>query len=95
MDLQLGGKGVLVTGAGGFLGSAIAAAFAAEGAAVAVHHRDERDRATAEKLAAAIDGVVLRADLSLEDEADALVPDAARALGRLDICVANAGRFPQ
>jgi 3-oxoacyl-[acyl-carrier protein] reductase len=95
MDLQLGGKGVLVTGAGGFLGSAIAAAFAAEGAAVAVHHRDERDRATAEKLAAATGGVVLRADLSLEHEADALVPDAARALGRLDVCVANAGRFPQ
>ena len=94
MDLHLDGRGVLVTGAGGFLGGAIAAAFAAEGAAVAVHHRDEHDRGPAEKLAASIGGVVVRADLSLEDEADALVPAAVEALGRLDVCVANAGRFP-
>jgi NAD(P)-dependent dehydrogenase (short-subunit alcohol dehydrogenase family) len=40
MDLQLEGTGVLVTGAGGFLGGAIAAGFATEGAMVAVHHRD-------------------------------------------------------
>jgi 3-oxoacyl-[acyl-carrier protein] reductase len=95
MDLGLDGSGVLVTGAGGFLGGAIAAAFAAEGAGVAVHHRDERDRAPAEKVAAEIGGVVVRADLSVEAEADALVPAAAQALGRLDVCVANAGRFPQ
>jgi 3-oxoacyl-[acyl-carrier protein] reductase len=94
MDLGLDGCGVLVTGAGGFLGGAIAGAFAAEGAAVAVHHRDERDRAAAETVAAEIGGVVMRADLSVESEADALVPAAAQALGRLDACVANAGRFP-
>ena len=95
MDLQLEGTAVLVTGAGGFLGGAIATAFAAEGATVAVHHRDDRDRASAEKVAAEIGGVVVQADLSVEDEADALVPAAVQALGRLDACVANAGRFPQ
>src|SRR5262249_20179075 len=38
-------------------------------------------------------GVALAADLAVEAEADALVPRAVEALGRLDICVANAGVF--
>jgi 3-oxoacyl-[acyl-carrier protein] reductase len=33
------------------------------------------------------------ADLTVEADADALVPRAVEALGRLDVCVANAGVF--
>jgi 3-oxoacyl-[acyl-carrier protein] reductase len=94
MDLGLDGLGVLVTGGGGFLGGAICRTFAAEGARVAVHHRDDTDRDAALSIADACGGVALRADLSSCAEADALVPAAVEALGRLDVCVANAGRFP-
>jgi 3-oxoacyl-[acyl-carrier protein] reductase len=45
-------------------------------------------------VAGEIGGVALGADLTREDEADALVPAALAALGRLDACVANAGIWP-
>lgn len=92
MDTGLKGKGVLVTGGGGGIGSAVARAFAAEGALVAVHYRSSRERA--EQIAQEIGGIALRADLTVEEEADALVPGAVSALGRLDVLVANAGSWP-
>lgn len=92
MDSGLSGKGVLVTGGAGGIGSAITRAFAAEGARVAVHYRSSRDAAIA--LAAEVNGVAIDADLSIEAEADRLVPRAIEALGRLDVCVANAGQWP-
>lgn len=93
MDLGLDGCGVLVTGASGGIGSATARALAAEGARVAVHYHRSRD--AAEALAAEIGGVALPADLRDEAAADALVPAAVAALGRLDVCVANAGVWPR
>jgi 3-oxoacyl-[acyl-carrier protein] reductase len=91
MDLGLEGAAVLVTGASGGIGSAVARALAAEGARVVVHYRSSAD--AAERLAAEIGGVMLQADLRDETQADALVPDAVAALGRLDACVANAGTW--
>jgi len=93
MDTDLAGKGVLVTGGAGGIGSAVVRAFAAEGAHVAVHYH--RSQNAAESLAAEIEGVAIAADLTDEDEADALVPAAVAALGRLDVCVANAGAWPR
>ena len=93
MNLGLDGAGVLVTGGSGGIGAATARAFAAEGARVAVHFF--RGREAAEALAEEIGGVAVGADLRDEAEADALVPAAAEALGRLDACVANAGVWPQ
>jgi 3-oxoacyl-[acyl-carrier protein] reductase len=92
MDTGLAGLGVLVTGAGGGIGGAVAREFAAEGARVGVHYRSSRERA--EALAAEIGGAALQADLTVEPEADALVPAALQALGRLDVLVANAGDWP-
>lgn len=92
MNLGLDGTGVLVTGGSGGIGAATARAFAAEGAKVAVHFHSNRD--AAEAIAAEIGGVALGADLRDEGEADALVPHAVEALGRLDHCVANAGVWP-
>ena len=92
MDLELGGTGVLVTGASGGIGSAVARELAAEGARVAVHYHRGRD--AAEALAAELGGVALGADLRDEEQADRLVPAAVEALGRLDACVANAGVWP-
>lgn len=92
MDTGLAGKGVLVTGGAGGIGSAIARAFAAEGALVAVHYRTSRERALS--LADDIGGAALHADLTREGEVDALPAAAVRALGSLDVLVANAGVWP-
>jgi 3-oxoacyl-[acyl-carrier protein] reductase len=89
MNLGLDRAGVLVTGGSGGIGAATVRAFAAEGARVAVHFH--RNREAAEELAGEAGGVALGADLRDEAQADALVPAAAEALGRLDVCVANAG----
>jgi 3-oxoacyl-[acyl-carrier protein] reductase len=91
MELGLEGSAVLVTGASGGIGAATARALAAEGARVAVHYHSSA--AAAEALAAQIGGVALQADLRDEAAADALVPNAVAALGRLDACVANAGTW--
>ena len=92
METGLRGKGVLVTGGAGGIGSAIVRAFAAEGAIVGVHFRTSGERAR--MLAQETGGRALHADLTDEEEADALVPRAASELGRLDILVANAGMWP-
>lgn len=92
MDTALKGKGVLVTGGAGGIGTATVRAFAEEGARVAVHYRTKEDPARA--LAEELGGVALRADLTSEAEVDALIPEAVKALGRLDVVVANAGHWP-
>ena len=86
----------LVTGAARRIGRTLALALAADGWAVAVHYRDSAREA--ESLVAAIHAgggraVALRADLALEDEAQALVPAAVAALGPLGLLVNNAGHF--
>jgi 3-oxoacyl-[acyl-carrier protein] reductase len=91
MDLGLQGTAALVTGASGGIGAATARVLAAEGARVAVHYR--ANAAAAETLASELGGVALQADLRDERAADALVPTAVEALGRLDACVANAGTW--
>lgn len=92
MDTDLAGKGILVTGGAGGIGSAIVRAFAEEKARVAIHYRTSKERAAA--LAADVDGVSLQADLTDEAATDALIPAAVEALGRLDVLVANAGVWP-
>ena len=92
MDLGLEHAAVLVTGGSGGIGEATARAFAAEGARVGVHYH--RNVTAAKAIADDIGGVALQADLRVEKEADALIPAAVDALGRLDVCVANAGVWP-
>ena len=93
MDLGLAGKGVLVTGGAGGIGSAVVRAFAAEGARVAVHYNTSSDAAVA--LAEEIGGIALQADLRNESSADRLVPACVDAFGALDVVVANAGVWPK
>jgi 3-oxoacyl-[acyl-carrier protein] reductase len=92
MDTELRGKGVLVTGGAGGIGSALVRAFAEEGAKVAVHYRRSGEKAAV--LAKELGGVALKADLTSESDVDALVPAAVKVLGRLDVLVANAGAWP-
>ena len=94
METGLAGKGVLVTGASGGIGAACARAFAAEGARVLVHYGRGRERA--EAVAAELGGApVAGADLTREDEVERLFEAAREALGRVDVCAAVAGVWPQ
>jgi 3-oxoacyl-[acyl-carrier protein] reductase len=94
VDTGLSGKGVLVTGASGGIGAACARAFAAEGARVAVHYHRGGERAQA--VAGELDGApTIGADLTDEHEVDRLFAEARAALGRIDVCAAVAGVWPQ
>jgi 3-oxoacyl-[acyl-carrier protein] reductase len=85
---------VLVTGASGGIGAACARAFAAEGARVAVHYHRGAERAQA--VAGELDGApTIGADLTDEHEVDRLFAEARAALGRIDVCAAVAGVWPQ
>jgi 3-oxoacyl-[acyl-carrier protein] reductase len=93
VETGLAGKRVLVTGGAGGIGSACVRAFAAEGSRVAIHYRTSRDGA--EGLARETGGVALQADLTVEEEVDALFEAAERELGGLDVCAAVAGVWPR
>ncbi len=92
MELGLEGARVLVTGGAGGIGAEICRGFAREGATVAVHYLTSPGPADA--LAAEIGGIAVAADLTDGDAADAMFASVVDQLGGLDICVANAGRYP-
>lgn len=94
MAEELAGKKALVTGASRGIGRAIAHAFAAAGADVAIGYRREADAAAS--LAREIESLGRRAaafaaDVRDADAVKAMVEGAHAALGGLDVVVANAG----
>ena len=97
MDLGLKGRSALICGASSGLGYAVAEALAREGCRVAINARTAGSlRAAADKLRndTGAEVVALPADVSVPAEAEKLVKDAAKGLGRLDILLANAGGPP-
>jgi 3-oxoacyl-[acyl-carrier protein] reductase len=93
MDSQLTGRVVVITGASGGLGSALARRFAAEGARVALHYCTGKDRAT--KLAQELgpDAFPVRADLTQEAAVKRMFAAVAKRFGRVDTLVVNAGSW--
>jgi 3-oxoacyl-[acyl-carrier protein] reductase len=92
MDLGLSGKTVLVTGASGGIGRALAEAFGAEGARVVCH--TFRKKAELEEWLATrpwrARALVVTGDMRVPAEMVA----AVERCGRLDVCIANAGARP-
>jgi 3-oxoacyl-[acyl-carrier protein] reductase len=95
MDLALADKVVLVTGASGGIGRALALAFAGEGSRLVLH-----GHARAGELSAWLDGqpwkeraLVVTADVRDADAMAAAVAHGRAHFGRLDACVANAGAW--
>lgn len=97
MDTNLRGKVVVVTGASGGIGSAIARRFAGEGARLVLHYN--RGRASAIALqreligssGLGVEAIAIQADLSRESHAVRLFKLAVRQFGRVDTLIANAG----
>jgi rhamnose utilization protein RhaD (predicted bifunctional aldolase and dehydrogenase)/NAD(P)-dependent dehydrogenase (short-subunit alcohol dehydrogenase family) len=78
----------VVTGAGGTIGRAIAAAFKAQGAEVALLDRDAKAVTAA---AAAVGGLAVTADVIDSKSVDAAFRQVVEAFGGVDIVVSNAG----
>ena len=85
---DLNGKTALVTGGNGGIGLGMAQGLAQAGAKLAIAGRDKAKNAQA---ARSLDAIALEADLKDEKACRALVDEAARRLGRLDILINNAG----
>lgn len=88
MDLGIGGKVALVTGATRGIGLGIAQALAAEGARVAIVARNEED---VRKTSDALQGFGVAADLLTMDGCRRAVDATVKALGQIDILVNNLG----
>lgn len=83
---ELNGKVVLITGATGGIGGAIAQQMKAAGATVVVTGRDEK------KLAGFDDSFIkIAADLSTKGAAEKLINDTIERAGRIDVLINNAG----
>ncbi|WP_206508713.1 3-oxoacyl-ACP reductase [Rhodococcus sp. BGS-1C] len=85
--MKLSEQTVLVTGAGRGLGSAIARAFAAQGADVVVNYR--RSVQSAERLAAEIGGLAVAADVTQADQVETMFTAAQQHFGKPVTTVVN------
>ncbi len=92
--MRLKAKVAIVTGASRGIGSAIARRFAQEGAKVVINYNQSEEKAS--QLAEEIkknggEAIILKADVSRQDEVKQLVSKTVDRYGRVDILVNNAG----
>jgi glucose 1-dehydrogenase len=97
---RLTGKKVLVTGASSGIGEGIAIHFAAEGASVAINYHSGEDRAesvkkraeeAAKKAGAKVDVMTIKADISKEDQVNAMFEKVLGQFGDLNVLINNSG----
>lgn len=96
MDLEIAGKVALVAAASKGLGKAAAWEFAREGAKVAICSRTELIHRAAEEIRqdTGADVLAVQADVTQQDDIDALVQATLDRFGQIDILVMNAGGPP-
>ena len=93
---ELTGKVAIVTGASKGIGAAIARAFAAAGAAVAVNYvsnRSDADRVVGDIVKAGGKAVAIQADVAKRADVKRLFTETRERLGRPSILVNNAGVY--
>jgi NAD(P)-dependent dehydrogenase (short-subunit alcohol dehydrogenase family) len=94
VDLRLGGKVAIVTGAGSGIGKALATRLAQDGACVVVADLAKFDLAAAEiAKATGARTLGLQIDVSSEVDVARLAAETVKAFGRIDILVNNAAIF--
>jgi ketoreductase RED2 len=79
----------VITGSSSGIGAATARRLAADGFRVVINSR--RSEEAGAKIASELDGLYIRADVSVEDDARRLVSGAVERFSRLDLLVNNAG----
>jgi len=91
--MRVQNKSIIVTGAGNGIGEGIAKRLAAEGGKVIVNDINEAggQRVVAEITAAGGTAAFFKADVTKSAEVKAMVDEAVRLYGRLDVVVNNAG----
>ncbi|MFX0122729.1 MAG: SDR family NAD(P)-dependent oxidoreductase [Candidatus Hodarchaeota archaeon] len=95
MDSGLNGKHVLITGASGGIGQAIAKLFDIEGCSLSLHYNKNEKQIL--KFSSKLDGdhCLLQADLSSEEQTKLLFQDSIATYGRIDCLVVNHGIWPE
>lgn len=91
---DLSGKVALVTGASRGIGRELALGLARQGADVAINYAAAKDRAdavVAEIEAMGRRAIAIKADVSVQADADRLIDQTVAGLGQIDILVNNAG----
>ena len=94
--MTLANQTVLVTGASGSIGQAIARRCAAEGARVAIHYHSGRE--AAEQLRAELNGdehLIVQANMAHPHEISMMIDQVTQMWGRLDVLVNNAAIYLQ
>ncbi|MGH7693045.1 MAG: SDR family oxidoreductase [Candidatus Dormibacteria bacterium] len=87
--MEVSGRVVVVTGGASGIGRALCRRLAEEGARGLVVA--DLDLGGAEEVAAEVGGLAVRADVTIEEEVQALVSRALEAFGRIDLYCSNAG----
>jgi 3-oxoacyl-[acyl-carrier protein] reductase len=94
MNTELSGRVVVITGASGGIGSAIARHFAEEGARLVLHyHRNRKPVEALRREFPNVDALIIRADLTREADVSRMFTRAAQRFGRVDTLIANAGSW--
>ena len=89
MSARLAGRTALITGGNTGIGRAVALAYAREGARVAFTWIEREPEA--KSLAAQINGLALRCDVTVEADVKGAIDETVRSFGKLDVLVSNAG----
>lgn len=94
MDSGLKDKVVLITGASGGIGGALAEVFAAEGARLVLQGRSQFDTLRTLAKDQGWDAHCVRFDVGDRRATFDAVAESVATMGRIDVCVANAGVWP-